>query len=465
MASLEREVIDTARYLRSVRPIDPEEIIEYTTGEGSIAEIESVLRAHAFDLELVERNDGTFVPASDEVLSGDTPTIEALPAHLETFIDGQLTWRHGSAWSRGASGQALRERIRELKARYLEGGSITYDEQDADAYLLYHFPRSFAATGYVLGELLEAGLLERTCRVLDIGAGVGPHLAAVDHFTPDDALIEYVAIEPSPLAEHLTALGTRCIGRNTHVSIERQPFDAFNSDGTFDLIVLGNMLSEVEDPEALARTSLESLSPDGSWLALAPADPRTSIQLREIERSLEPEATIFSPTIRLWPSHFPTDECWSFVEHQPIEPPSFQMALSEQTSDESDTFRNTEIRYSYSILRLDGTRRYPLTADESTSLPLARTADAIGERVDALVVKLSGNLADNGNPIFRVGDGSQRESCFCSLVSRTSLNEQLAVAPYGSVLRLEQALVLWNDDEEAINLVVDEETFIHQRAP
>ena len=63
-----------------------------------------------------------------------------------------------------------------------------------------------------------------------------------------------------------------------------------------------------------------------------------------------------------------------------------------------------------------------------------------------------------------VGDGSERVDHFAVLAEQTVLNEALVTAEYGDVLRFENALVLWNDDEAASNLVVDGETVVDRVA-
>jgi hypothetical protein len=80
--------------------------------------------------------------------------------------------------------------------------------------------------------------------------------------------------------------------------------------------------------------------------------------------------------------------------------------------------------------------------------------------VNCLVVKLSRNLADGGNPVYRVGDGSQTVDHYAVSTRESVLNTALADAPYGAVLSIENVLVLWNDDEEAYNLVCDAETVV-----
>lgn len=464
MVSIDDDILDAARYLRSVRPIDPVELVDYTTEPAAPEAITAILRDHALELELVERDDGTFVPVSEDPIPDGDIVLDRLPTDLEHLINHRLGGGVDS-WAGTPAGDELRDRIRDLKSRYLDGGRIAYDRRDADAYLAYHFPRSYAATRYTLAEIVQAGLLPRSLRVVDVGAGVGAHLAAVDDGTPTDALIDYIAIEPSPLADHFEAVAESSIGRNTHVTLHRQGIEDVDIGEPVDLAILGNVLSELDTPDSVASRILDAVAADGTWLAIAPADRRTSLQLRTVERALEDEAAVFSPTIRLWPHRRPTDDCWSFVDHPSLAVPRFQERLASAADTDAGAYVNASIRFSYSIMRPDGTRRFDVTATEAEVLPLERTPDAIGERVDAMVVKLSGDLADGTTPVYRVGDGSQTEPCFAVHVAPTVLNEALDSAPYGAVLRMERALVLWNDDEHAINLVVDDEATVAQLAP
>jgi len=52
---------------------------------------------------------------------------------------------------------------------------------------------------------------------------------------------------------------------------------------------------------------------------------------------------------------------------------------------------------------------------------------------------------------------------FCT--RETVLNDDLRTADYGSVVFVENGLVLWNDDEGAYNVVVDDETVVDLVAP
>ncbi|MGM0606137.1 MAG: SAM-dependent methyltransferase, partial [Halobacteriota archaeon] len=130
---------------------------------------------------------------------------------------------------------------------------------------------------------------------------------------------------------------------------------------------------------------------------------------------------------------------------------------------EPEAYVNVDVQFAYSVLRTDGERRFPF---RSTKRRYARMADMethVTERVNLLAVKLSHDLSDGDrrhNAVFKVGDGSERVEQFAVLTRETALNADLAQAQYGAVLEFENVLVLWNDDEAAYNLVVDDETIV-----
>ena len=57
-------------------------------------------------------------------------------------------------------------------------------------------------------------------------------------------------------------------------------------------------------------------------------------------------------------------------------------------------------------------------------------------------------------------DGLGAVDHYAVLARESVLNEALTRAPYGALLRFENALVLWNGDEAAYNVVVDAETVV-----
>jgi hypothetical protein len=91
---------------------------------------------------------------------------------------------------------------------------------------------------------------------------------------------------------------------------------------------------------------------------------------------------------------------------------------------------------------------------------MADMDDHVTDRIDLLAVKLSRNLAADGNPLFKIGDGSERLEHYAVLTRESGLNRDLLRADYGAVCQFENVLALWNDDEGAYNLVVDAEAVV-----
>jgi SAM-dependent methyltransferase len=495
---IDREAVrSNAKYLREVRPIDPEEIAEYIEGRPHPGVVRSALREEAVDLGLVEREDGTFVPVEDGPVSPPNWNPEAFPETYAFALEDLLVERHGANWHRGDSGADLREAVRRLKTDYFYGNEVEYDETAALGYALYHLPDYYATIGYVLDDLAENRHLPRNLRVLDVGAGSGGPALGLHDYLPEDVLVDYHAVEPSPAAEVLDRLLDET-GRNFHRTIHRTTAEELDfagldceSLGAFDLVLFANVLSELAEPVAAVERYRELLADDGSVVAVAPADLETSTGLREVERAVAPpdgDVTVYSPTLRLWDDEAPSDRGWSFDARDDLSAPGFQRRLdqgaaaaaseaghpergeSEADAHEAGEFVNVDVQFSYAVLRTDGARRVDVRADPDRHAKMAEMERHVTERIDLIAVKLSHDLAertdrddrrgDDPNPLFKIGDGSESVEQYAVLTRESALNRDLLRAPYGAVLSFENALCLWNDDEAAYNLVVDGETVV-----
>lgn len=457
-ADRREQVRSNAKYLRNVRPIDPNEICEYIEGVPHPGVVRQILREEALDLGLIERDDGTFVPVADEPTTPAFHGVERFPAAYGARLDRLLTEAFGAEWEAGESGDRLREAIRRLKENYFAQHPVEYDYEAALGYAVYHLPGYYAAVQYVLAELAEKDLLPKHLRVLDVGAGVGGPALGVHDFLPTDALVEYHAVEPSDAADVLDAMlgETRA---SFHPTVHRTTAEEFEASGSYDVILFANVLSELDDPKAVVGKYLDFLADDGSLVAIAPADLNTSTGLREAERAFDDRYTVYSPTVRLWPGEHPTDDGWSFDVKPDLVVPSFQRRLDRAGGDTGE-FVNVDVQYSHFILRADGVRRREFTANPERSAKMALMDRHVTERVDLVAAKLSADLSEGGHPLFKVSDGSESVSHFAVLTRETSLNRALRTADYGDLLSFERVLVLWNDDEGAYNLVVDEETVV-----
>jgi len=461
MSDQRQAIRENAQYLRNVRPIDPEEIHEYVEGQPHPGVVRTTLRELAPELDLVEREDGTFVPAPDGPAEIDFDGVEAFPERYARALEDMLVETFGPGWPEGTSGDRLRERLVSLKDAYFDQRSVEYDELTALAYAIYHLPNTYAATQYVLADLAREGRIPSRLRVLDVGAGTGGPAIGLAELLPDETLVEYHAVEPSANADVLEQLLSET-GRNVHATIHRERAESFDPDGTFDLIVFANVLNELAEPATVLDKYRSALTPDGSVVAIEPADRNTATGLRRIERAVEDEYTIYAPTCRLWPDRRPSSDCWSFDRKPDLSIPPFQQRL-ESAADgrfESGAFENVDVQYAVSILRTDGAERVEYTPDRSRVIPLGEAESVVTDRVDLVAIKLSHDLADGGNPLFLVGDGSESEDVFAVLVDDSALTRPLAEAPYGALLDFQNVLVLWNGDEEAYNIVVDDETVV-----
>ncbi|MFC4406181.1 small ribosomal subunit Rsm22 family protein [Haloarchaeobius iranensis] len=474
-------VVSNAKYLRNVRPIDPEEICEYVTGQPHPAVVRQVLREEAVALGLVECDDGTFVPVSDRPVEAPVEVVEALPDTYADALDELLMERYGYEWATGDSGDQLRGTIRRFKDDYYQRRNVQYDADVALGYAIYHLPDFYAAVQYVLNDLVAKRLLPRKLRVLDVGAGVGGPALGIHDYLPDDALVDYHAVEPSAATEVLEALLDET-GPNFHTTVHGTTAEAVAPEGKYDIVLFANVLNELDDPESVLRRYLDHVADDGSLLALAPADRNTSIGLRELERAVadgvaagggaEDDApTVYSPTVRLWPSESPTDRGWSFDVRPDVAVPAFQRRLDATRGADAGAdsepadgeFVNVDVQFSYSILRHDGERLLDVTPSANTYAKMADMDDHVSNRIDLLAAKLSHDLSPDdrdANPLFKISDGSEDDDNYAVLVRETAGNVALATADYGDLLAFDGVLALRNDDEDAYNLVVDEETVV-----
>jgi SAM-dependent methyltransferase len=477
-----QEVLDNARYLRQVRPLDPEEIADYVEGQPHPAAVRQVLREHAVELSLLEREDDTFVPVEEGERGQDNRGLQgtgegdrlvgALPERYGRQVADLLVDELGAGWPDGDSGDRLRERVRAFKSSYLHDEPVEYDRLTALGYAIYHLPAYYATVQYVLAELAADDLLSAELRVLDVGAGVGGPALGLHDFLPAGTLVDYHAVEPSAAADVLRQLlgGT---GRNFHTTVHRDRAETFDPGcaGAVDLLLFANVLSELDDAAGTLTRYLDALAEGGTAVALAPADRETAIHLREVERAVEATgASVYAPALRLWPGEQPAGECWSFDRRPDLDRPALQRRLDEgDRGTAADTpsgrspgdgeFVNVDVQYAYSLLRVDGRERVSFTPDPDRVARMADTETHVTDRVDCVGVKLSRDLG-SGNPLFLVGDGSERVDHFAVLTESTTLNRTLETADYGAVLWFENVLVLWNDDEGAYNLVADSQTVI-----
>jgi SAM-dependent methyltransferase len=400
----------------------------------------------------------------------------AIPPALERAVEEYIAKKTGKEWDDPVILDRLRRAItaqkddywkpvRERALRYTKAYSVL-------GYLTYHLPVYFMQTEHLLALLARDGLLKERMTILDIGTGPGVVPFAVADFWSrlDGARADVYPVERSEeQIEAFLFLRERFVPKGGKVSV-KPPVKA--DIGVFvpshlplhpDLIIFSGVLNELFDGDIERRAGLVmnyagQLRPDGAILIAEPAEEAASTQLRRLTLALRRRGlSIHSPCSFLHGTNCTPDRCWSFVTQQPIRP----TAIMERLADCSEPYRyvNTDIKYSYAVIRKDGrireTCRVPPRA-----LRLSQLHRAVDRRVDVIAARMSENLGDGRTGVFRICDGSAEKPVFAVIPAyhETAGNRALIEAPYGAVLRFEGVLVRYNPKHDSFNLLVNRNT-------
>jgi hypothetical protein len=124
---------------------------------------------------------------------------------------------------------------------------------------------------------------------------------------------------------------------------------------------------------------------------------------------------------------------------------------------------NTDIKYSYVVLRKDGkTKEQYRVPAGSRVLRLSQLHRHVDKRVNLIVAKMSEDLGDAKTHMFRLCDGTAKKPVYAVVpfYHITPENREIVSAPYGSILELLNVLVRHNPKHDAYNLLVSRNTTI-----
>jgi hypothetical protein len=344
-------------------------------------------------------------------------------------------------------------------------------------YLAYHFPVYVMQTEYLLMKLAREGLLKKTMTILDAGTGPGVvPLAIADFYSRlEDTRATVWSLEISE--EHIEAftyLRNAFVPRGGRVSLKSpvktdiMTIDPAALPDGIDLLIFSNVLNELPDAtmdiraDIVARFS-ERLAPDGSLLIIEPADEENATRMRSLTVELQRKGlSIYAPCSFIWGSTCTAPRCWSFETAPAIRLPRLMETLAH--CEDSYRYVNTDIKYSYAILRRDALKResYHLS-DGSRFLRLSKLHLHIGKRINVAGIKMSGELGDNRSHVYKLCDGTAKAPVYAMLPSYhiTPENDLITSAPYGSLLELRNVLVRYNHEHDAYNLLVSRNTLIN----
>lgn len=488
----EQQLISTIKYVAATKPaFFLSEIIPYLDEPLPVHQLFSIISPELSAMGLMaKKGKGDFeisrIPPAQPYLMNQEElerqqhffTKREMPGSLAQSIENYITKKVGKDWNDPVVIERLRRAIVAQKDDYWKPShkrSLQYTKgYSVLGYLAYHFPVFFMQTEHLLLMLARDGLLKKSMTILDVGTGPGVvPLAIADFYARlDDAQATMFSLEKSE--EHIEAftyLRDAFVPRGGRVSI-KSPIktDIRSSDFTrlpekIDLVIFSNVLNELPDATMDIRADIvtqisERLAPDGSILIIEPADQENATRMRSLTVALQKKGlSISSPCSFIWGSTCTAPRCWSFETA-----PTIKLSrLMETLARCQDSYRyvNTDIKYSYAILRKDGRKKENFRLPVGSKfLRLSKLHLHVGKRINVAGGKMSGELGDARSHVYKICDGTAKTPVYAVLPSYhiTPENDLITSAPYGSILELHNVLVRYNMTHDAYNLLVSRNT-------
>jgi hypothetical protein len=492
----EKRLISTIKYVSGTKPaFFLSEIIPYLDAVVPVSRLFAIISPKLPGLGLVAKEvDGDFEisripPAIPLILNKEERerqeaffSTRVIPETLAQSIERYITKKVGKDWNDPVIIERLRRAIVAQKDDYWKPAhkrSLQYTKgYSVLGYLAYHVPVYFMQTEHLIMMLARDGLLKKSMTILDVGTGPGVvPLAIADFYSRlDDAHATIYSLDRSE--EHIEAfiyLRDAVAPRGGFVSIKSpiktdfRSLDLVKLPEKIDLIIFSNVLNELPDATMEVRADIvnklsERLAPDGSILITEPADEENATRMRSLTVALQKKGlSIYGPCSFIWGSTCSAPRCWSFETAPAIK----LTRLMETLAHCEDSFRyvNTDIKYSYAVLRKDGIRKekFRLPAG-SKFLRLSKLNLHVGKRINVAGLKMSGELGDARSHVFKLCDGTAKTPVYAVLPSYhiTPENDVITSAPYGSILELRNVLVRYNKAHDAYNLLVSRNTEIRK---
>ncbi|MDD1665893.1 MAG: small ribosomal subunit Rsm22 family protein [Methanomicrobiales archaeon] len=408
----------------------------------------------------------------------------SIPDRLQELIESYIAKKTGKNWNDPVVLDRIRAAIRAQKGEYWDqagGRPISYGAgYRVLAYLAYQAPVVLVQFEHILHEMAVDGLLKDRMRVLDIGSGPGTvPLAIIDtwsRLSPGEVRISALERETENL-EAFRSIVPAFASRTPSVRIDEpiqedlMSVDPDNLPREMDLIVFGTVLNElrkipVETKAALVEKISGTLAGDGTVVIMEPADLENSLALRKLVTELSRRGmTLYAPCTHLWSTDCRPDRCWTFRDGPAISPPRLMSRLA--SSADGYRYRNTDIKFSYAILRKDHRTREAYRIPRGMkALRLSKLQGHLKRRVNVVVAKMSGDLGGRGNHVYKVCDGTPQKPVFAVVPDHHAGHARaLLEARYGEILSLENTTVRYNPARDAFNLFIDLSSRIQRVGP
>ncbi len=483
------ELLSLARYLASSRAeFALSEMNQYLSRRYEEEELYELLKPHFFDLDLFcDSHKCTklvkhSLPANEPVIKELDGLFKnpQLPARIERLVGSYIERTCGKDWHTGDKARALRENIVKQKEEYWKGKS-QYPKIRVISYLLYHFPVYFCQFQFLLLELFKGGLLTNRMSVLDAGSGPGTiTLSTIDFLQKLQGIYSkrnmdvkitvridsiekaqenidcYNELTSNYLTEATPENTNMIINEPVHSPVEkaRPPRDA-------DLIIFSNILAEMSAPPAQRADAVERLasgSRNPTVVIIEPADLVNSKALRVTQHALVKKGfTIYSPCSFIWGTGCRGENCWSFQEAGNIRVPGFMRKIAGK--EEAYRYINTDMKFSYVILRKDGLAKHAYHA-KGKFVRLSNLKKHIEKRINVVGSMMSGNLGDEKTFVFKLCDGSTSVPAYAVLPAyhKNDNNKALFEAGYGGIIEIFGTLVRENREFSSFNLLITRNT-------
>ncbi|TAJ45480.1 small ribosomal subunit Rsm22 family protein [Methanofollis fontis] len=402
-----------------------------------------------------------------------------VPRRLERLVEEYVAKKTGKAWNDPVVLDRIRSAVVAQKGGYWSRGRgrITYTKgYDVLAYLAYQFPVYLVQTEVILHRLAMDRLLPAQMRVLDAGCGPGVvSLAVIDYLARIEgvsASIEAIDLSEEHVEAYLSLVpayaerkGQVSVARPVRGDLTDPPKGALQ--GPFDLILFSNVLNELPctdpaDRAAVVARFMDRLSPDGTMVLVEPAERESSTALREVQQHLVSRGyTVYAPCTPLWGEACRPERCWTFAGGPEIRPPRLMEALA--AGEEGYRFRNTDIKYSYAIIRRDGrTRERYRIAPTMKVARLSSLADHVGRRINLCTALMSADIGDEKRHVVKICDGTTTKPVYAVMpvYTRNTGNDALLSGEYGGIVVIRNATVRYNAGADTFSVIIGRKTTI-----
>ncbi len=487
----DKEVLSAVKYVSGMKPVFMlSELRDYVMGEVTVAQLYGILEPVAHDLGLkLEPSDGDYrvvrlAPARPVALSEEGRKAQEeffgsphVPEKLERLIEGYAGKKTGKPWDDPAVLDKIRKAVVTQKAGYWREGPkrrISYEKgYSVLGYLAYQFPVYFVQAEHILFGMALDGLLKDRMKVLDVGTGPGTVPLAIADFYRRTGCGEAIVHSLEKYDENIEAFMALApeYARGGSVTIEKPvkgdllQLKAEELPGGIDLMVFSNVLNELgadtERKAELVRSMAGRLADGGNILIVEPADKENSTQMRKLAvRLMDRGMGVYSPCSFIWCARCHPESCWTFEAKEDIRPPRLMQKLA---AEEPYRFMNTDIKYSYALLRKDDLSREKYRVPGKARFArLSKLKAHINKHINVVGAVMSGDLGDKDNHVFKVCDGTSVKPVYAvlPLFHESPSNGPLLKARYGQVVEMYGVLARYNKEYDAYNLLVARNTIV-----